>query len=845
MFNIQAIFLGLSFAFAFIQVCQVNAQLIPDNTLGKENSLVNSINSLENRINGGAIRGSNLFHSFQEFNIENGKSVSFNHSASIENILTRVTGRNKSQILGKLGVIGNANLFLINPNGIVFGKDASLDIKGSFVGSTASFIDFEDGMQFSAVSPDKALLTISTPLGLGLDNPGEIRVQGDGHKLSASIFGLPFKDSGTEGLEVAPGKTIALIGGNIILEGGSLKTNSGRIELGSVASGKVDFTFTPQSMEFSYDKIETFKNIQLLKESSLQSNGFSAISNITNAGYIQLRGNTIYIKDGSMIFNSNQTNLTSKGIDINATESLEIIGSNIQESQFSSLRSQTLSDATGGDIKIDASKLVIKDGGAISGYNFGSKFGPNIKIKASDYVENIGSSAQRIFASFIVTNTFNSGNGGDIDISTNRFASLDGSTVSSSTFSSGNAGNLTIDARESIEVIGFEQANLKTSILTSLTFNSGKGGNLILNTKKLIVADSGRVDASTVGSGAAGSITINASEKVEINGSVPISSIGSRITSSADIADKLLQEVFGIPLVLTGESGAITINTNQLNILDGALLAVKNDGSGNAGKLQVKADSININNQGSISATTTTGGGGDINLNTKSLLLRGNSNISATAAAGDGGNININTQVLAALQNSDITANSEGSFGGKVTINAKGVLGTKLRESLTPKSDITATSGRGAEFNGVVDINTITFNPNFKLVELPTGLADSNQKIVAGCIANRASNFTVIGRGGLPENPSKLFVGNSPIVDLADLVPTSENQQSYIYSTSSEASINNSINNSINKNKKEIVEAKGWILDAQGNIEFVAENPEAIDHSERLQNVNCQIIRSS
>ncbi|MEO0687035.1 MAG: filamentous hemagglutinin, partial [Cyanobacteria bacterium J06649_11] len=187
--------------------------------------------------------------------------------------------------------------------------------------------------------------------------------------------------------------------------------------------------------------------------------------------------------------------------------------------------------------------------------------GPNIKIKTSDTVENVGSSAQRGFASFIGTNSFNSGNAGNIDISTNRFTSLDGSTVSSSTFSNGNAGNLTIDARESIKVIGFDQTTFKESILTSLSVNSGKGGNLILNTKNLIVADGGRVDASTVNSGAAGSITINASEKVQIIGSVPISSDVSRITSSADIEDKSLQEVFGIPLVLTGDSGAITINT--------------------------------------------------------------------------------------------------------------------------------------------------------------------------------------------------------------------------------------------------------------------------------------------
>ncbi|MEL7244494.1 MAG: S-layer family protein, partial [Cyanobacteria bacterium J06573_2] len=712
------------------------------------------------------------------------------------------------------------------------------DIKGSFIGSTAANILFEDGLKFSAASPDKPLLTISTPLGLGLDNPGEIKVQGHGHKLSANRFTFPLRDNLTKGLEVAPGKTIALIGGNIILEGGSLKTNSGRIELGSIGSGKVNFTFTPQSMEFSYDKTESFQDIQLLKESSLQSNSSSATSNIKNTGYIKVRGKKIDVKDGSIIFNSNQINSASKGIDINATESLTIVGSNIQESRFSGVRSQALSEATDGDIKIDTSKLIIKDGGAISGYNFGSKFGPDINIKTSDSVENIGSSARRNFPSVISTNTFNSGNGGNINISTNRFVSLDGSSVSSVTFSSGNAGNLTIDARESVQVIGFEQTTLKESILTSLTLNSGKGGNLILNTKKLIVADGGRVDASTANSGAAGSITINASEKVDIIGSIPISSPissdVSKITSSADIEDKLLQDIFGIPLVLTGESGAITIHTNQLNIDDSAFLAVKNDGSGNAGKIQVKANSININNQGSINAITTSGGGGDIDLQVQNLILRDNSNISATAGTGDGGNINIDTQIFAALENSDITANSQGSFGGRVVINAEGIFGTQFREFITPESDITATSGLGAEFNGVVDINTITINPNSGLVELPTGLTDSSSKIKAGCSINLGNSFTATGRGGVPENPNQLFTVNNPVVNLIDFASTSKNNSNSISS--------NSVENKPRKKKKEIVEAKGWIRDAAGNIEFVAEVPEVRNYSEGVQTVNCQLL---
>ncbi|MFY7804691.1 MAG: filamentous hemagglutinin N-terminal domain-containing protein, partial [Limnoraphis robusta] len=120
------------------------AQIVPDNSLGNENSVVTpnvnirGINS--NRIDGGAVRGGNLFHSFQEFNIREGRGAYFSNPDNIINILTRVTGGNISEILGTLGVLGNANLFLINPNGIVFGPNARLDVGGSFFATTADGI---------------------------------------------------------------------------------------------------------------------------------------------------------------------------------------------------------------------------------------------------------------------------------------------------------------------------------------------------------------------------------------------------------------------------------------------------------------------------------------------------------------------------------------------------------------------------------------------------------------------------------------------------------------------------------------------------------------------------------
>ena len=140
--------LSLSLYFCGCLISPAIAQLQPDNSLGEENSVVTpNINimgkeSESDRIDGGAQRGANLFHSFQEFNIQQGRGVYFSNPDGVTNILTRVTGNNASNILGTLGVDGKADLFFINPNGIIFGPEAKLDVQGSFYGATADSILF-------------------------------------------------------------------------------------------------------------------------------------------------------------------------------------------------------------------------------------------------------------------------------------------------------------------------------------------------------------------------------------------------------------------------------------------------------------------------------------------------------------------------------------------------------------------------------------------------------------------------------------------------------------------------------------------------------------------------------
>ncbi|QLE51805.1 filamentous hemagglutinin N-terminal domain-containing protein [Nostoc sp. C057] len=150
------------------------SNIVPDNTLGAESSQVIGNLNLQGQptevITGGATRGINLFQSFREFNVSEGRGAYFfSPSADIQNILARVTGSNRSEILGTLGIFSNSspNLFLINPNGIVFGKNASLDVQGSFVGTTANGVQFGNQGVFSATNPQAVPLVVQkSPEGL-------------------------------------------------------------------------------------------------------------------------------------------------------------------------------------------------------------------------------------------------------------------------------------------------------------------------------------------------------------------------------------------------------------------------------------------------------------------------------------------------------------------------------------------------------------------------------------------------------------------------------------------------------------------------------------------------------
>ena len=254
-----------------IFLTSATAQVTPD---GTTNTTVD-VSGNDFTIEQGERAGGNLFHSFGEFSVPTDGSALFNNVADIVNIFSRVTGGNISNIHGLLRANGSANLFLLNPAGIIFGPNARLDIGGSFFGTSADSFVFEDG-EFSATDLDNPpLLTINAPIGLNFrDNPGDITVRGDGLGTRTTVDLIDTENA----LRVNSTSTLGLVGGELNLEGATLKTDGGRIELGSVA-GNEQISFTPIDKGFSlgYEGVENFSDIQLSQTATVDASGLVSI----------------------------------------------------------------------------------------------------------------------------------------------------------------------------------------------------------------------------------------------------------------------------------------------------------------------------------------------------------------------------------------------------------------------------------------------------------------------------------------------------------------------------------------------------------------------------------------
>ncbi|WP_427157695.1 filamentous hemagglutinin N-terminal domain-containing protein [Aliinostoc sp. HNIBRCY26] len=782
----------------FCQNC-VHAQISPDGSFHTKVTQDGNHFTITN----GSAAGTNLFHSFREFSVPANGSAKFDllSTPQITTIFSRVTGGKASQIEGAIQTLNNqqpVSLFLINPAGIIFGKDASLNIGGSFVGTTANSIVFADGFNFSATNTTTPpLLTINVPIGLQFgQNPADITIQ-----------------SGKQ-LQVLQGKTFALVGGNIFADSRTISTPEGRIELGAVNGGTVSLTPNSQGWQLGYQEVPDFGKINLSNQSIISTGG---------KGEIHLWGADISLSGGSRLSIQNTTNSQTPGkISVHSSNLLTVTGDNQNGSLTSAIRAGATGTGMVSNIEIFTQDLIANNGGIILTNNSGSSVGGgNIQINASRSIEVAGVGKTPSNRSGISGLTFLSGKGGNVNVSTSKLLILGGAVVTTSTLGTGSAGDVTVNATESIHLAGVEtiSTSFAPSSLSSSTLAVGNSGNLIVNTARLSVHNGARVEASSYARGDAGNVIIRASDSLEVSGSPSLSFLIPSFVGSSTVQQA------GSSRVLTGDSGDVHITTAQLKVANGGLINVRNDGTGNAGKVKVNADSIMLGNQGAITAATQVGEGGDIAINANTLLMRHGSVINATSnAIGNGGNITIHAPIIVGLENSDIVANAVRGKGGNIDITTQGILGLKFRHQLTAENDITASSEIG--LSGTVQVNTIGVDPNAGLLELPENVTDPSQQIATGCADASSSSFIATGRGGIPENPTQGVRSDRTWSDIRSI--------SAFYNTPQ-------IQAQTSQSPQLLVQATSWHRNTQGKIELVAE----ISSTQTQLSLTCAAIPKS
>ncbi|TVP60838.1 MAG: filamentous hemagglutinin N-terminal domain-containing protein [Nodularia sp. (in: Bacteria)] len=733
-------------------------QITPDQTL---NTTVSQTGN-NFTITKGSPANNNLFHSFGQFNLPTGSIATFDlvNTPNVSTIFSRVTGGSISHIDGLMQISNSHNpvsLFLINPSGIIFGPNAQLNITGSFVGTTATSIKFADGMEFNGGNPTTApLLTMSVPVGLQFGkNSGAIALENSNNGIPQTPIGL----------EVDAGKTLALLGNNINITGGVLRTFNGLIDLGSVNSGQVNLTPAPQGWTFDYSQVAAFNHINLTENAQVLGLG-------SGNSAIQIQGKDINL-DASGVSTVNEGVFSFDQITINA-----------------------------------AGKLNLADGGRINTFNSSTGKGGNIVVNA---VESISAKGFELSDPSLATSIFSSsdsaGQAGDVTISTEKLTMAGGATILSITLFTGNGGDVKIDASDSIDVSGINHVTFLPTTITSSTLGFGNAGDLTITTGKLTVRDGSLVTSSTGSTGNAGNLQIVASDLIEVSGTSQNGILSSNIGSNVLRLDPVTRAIYELPEFPSGNAGGVILMTPQLRVLDRADIGVKNEGTGNAGNFEVYTDSIFLTDGGTISAATQSGNGGNLLLNAQQLLfMRDRSQISVEAqAAGNGGNITLNTPVIVGLENSDIIANAVRGSGGNIQITTQGLFGLQFREQLTPESDITASSQFG--ISGTVQINTVGIDPNSGLVELPANVTDPSQQIAIGCMGSEGSRFVAIGRGGVPQNPNQQIWSDRTWSDIRDI---------------SAFQTTGNTNAQIPESSPTLLQATGWHRNHQGQVELIA-----------------------
>ncbi|MEH1810713.1 beta strand repeat-containing protein [Nostoc sp.] len=700
-------FLGMAIisVIAFGANC-ASAQITPDSTL-PNNSIVTTDGSTLN-ITGGTQAGSNLFHSFGEFSVPTGGTASFNNAFDIQNIISRVTGGSVSDINGIISTKGAANLFLINPNGIIFGQNAQLNIGGSFVASTANALQFGNRGLFSATDKNipSPLLTVN-PSALLFN---QINQNGGIQNNSVAPVGTDPAGFNAFGLRVPDGKSLLLLGGNVRMDGGELNAYGGRVELGGLAqAGNIGLDVDSDSLSLIFPENVGRASVSLTNQAAIYVEGAGGGDIAVNASNLEILGRSFL--SGGIGEGLGTSETVAGDITLNATRSIKVAGGSIVRNP---VRLGSLGN--GGNITIDSGSFSLSDGAILEASTSGQGNAGNVTVRAADAVS---------LANGKILSTVNEGGmgeGGNIDINAVTLSLKDAAqllTITRGTSATqpggrGDAGNVNVNVTGIVNIAG--EKNGYPSGIGSIVERGtvGNGGNITINSGSFSLRDRAQLVASTSGQGNAGNVTVSAKNAVDL--------ANGNIFSTVDAGG-------------VGQGGNIDINAATLSLIDSAQLVTATreasdnqlPGRGDAGNVNVNVTGI-VNIAGeknglasgirSLMETGTVGNGGNITIDSGSFSLRdGAQLVASTFGQGNAGNVTVralNAVFLTGSNTSIFSTVEAGGVGqgGNIDINAATLSlidGAQLQTATREASD-NQLPGRGDAGNvnvnvtGIVDI---------------------------------------------------------------------------------------------------------------------------------------------
>ena len=676
--------------------------------------------------------GNNLFHSFAHFSVGTGDVAQFQTTTllpntAIHNILGRVTGQNPSSIFGTIDSASyypDANLFLMNPNGIVFGPGAALNVGGSVAFTTADYFrlaaaDGSNAGIFHAETASTSLLTSASVAAFGFlgTNQAAVAVQGST-------------------LTVKPGQSISLVGGNqrfasvpndVTVTGGKLSAPGGQVNIASVASrGEVmagTLEYAPNIKGESFGELGT---IQISQQSNIDTSGVG--------------DGTIHIRGGRLIVDASMISASTGDISLDATS--------IRITNAAQIVTGTVTAANAGHIILKASGNIDVDSslvGSTSEHSLGNA--GNITFNSSqgnvNFVDNTFITSQTIDSSGnagnialiaphgnivldmsqVLNATRGTGTLGGIEIIANNLQLLDESRIDGDNFANQIAGNISIMLENRLGLTG-------QSAIQTATSGSVAAANLIIKAPEILIGEKSSLSTGTSGSGAGGSIDLSARSLTIQNGG----------TISA--------ETSGTAPSATG--GSITVNTtDHVTITGGASITASSTGPGKAGDISINAGQQFDMRDSLITAKATQASGGNIDIRAIDRVRLVNSEISSSVQGGAstaGGNITIDPNVVV-LQNSQVIAQAVQGAGGNITITTPLFLADS-------GSLVSASSQLG--LNGTVTIQSPTSNLSESLGTLPSNPSQAHSLLTQRCAAlanGQTSSFVVAGREQLPADP--------------------------------------------------------------------------------------------